>query len=123
MLAMQRLIGASRPGEAPSESHWEPFLDDNGVSGHSFMGAVPFITAAQMTQNPWLRGGLYVGSGMAGLSRVNDNRHYASQVVLGWWMAYIAARSVNRTENGAILQPVVQTTSDGFTGLNYEKRW
>jgi hypothetical protein len=123
MLALQQVIGASRPGEAESGSHWEPFHDDNGVSGHSFMGAVPFITAAHMTKNPWLRGGLYLGSGMAGLSRINDNHHYASQAALGWWMAYLAARCVNPTERDAFLQPVVQTTPGGFTGLSFETRW
>lgn len=70
-----------------------------------------------------VRGGFYVGSGMAGLSRINDNHHYTSQVVLGWWIAYLAARSVNRTVEGTMIQPTVQTTSEGFTGLTFEKHW
>ena len=40
MLLMQRVTGASRAGESDSGSHWRPFHDSNGVSGHAFMGAV-----------------------------------------------------------------------------------
>ncbi|MBX3433914.1 MAG: phosphatase PAP2 family protein [Pirellulales bacterium] len=123
MLAMQRLIGASRPHESSSGSHWQPFQDDNGVSGHSFMGAVPFLTAAQLTENRWLRSGLYAGSTLAGLSRVNDNHHYASQVIMGWWMAYLATRSVAFVDQDFAVQPVLQTSPEGFTGLLFEKRW
>ena len=123
MLAMQRVLGASRPGETSSGSHWEPFYDDNGVSGHAFMGAIPFITAAQMMESRWAKAGLYAGSTLAGLSRVNDNHHYTSQVVMGWWMAYLAARSVSGTETGIVLQPVVQTTADSFSGVLMEKSW
>lgn len=123
MLAMQRVLGASRPDENHSRSHWEPFVDDNGVSGHAFMGAVPFVVAAQMTENPWLRGGFYAGSTLAGLSRINDGHHYASQVAMGWWMAYLAASSVNRTETDLLVQPVVQTTPEGFSGVVLEKQW
>ena len=99
MLLMQLTLGASRPGETPYGSHWKPFDDDNGVSGHTFIGAVPFITAAQMTENPWARGGLYLCSTFTGWSRVNDDYHYLSQVGLGWWMAYLSCRAVSQTES------------------------
>jgi hypothetical protein len=123
MLAMQWCVGGSRPGEAHSGSHWEPFNDNNGVSGHAFMGAIPFLNAANMTENPWLRAACYAGSGMAGLSRVNDDSHYASQALLGWWMAYLAARSVNATELGTSFTPLVQLSPDGHTLMGLEYRW
>lgn len=121
LLAMQRVLGASRPDEA--RPHWDPFDDENAVSGHAFMGAVPFITAAQMSENPWLRGGFYAGSSLAGLSRINDGDHYSSQVLMGWWMAYLAARSVDRTETNLYVTPVMQTTPDGFNGAIVETEW
>jgi len=89
MLFLQRSLGASRPKE--DDSHWRPFNDSNGVSGHSFMGAVPFITAAKITENPYLKCFFYLGSTLTGWSRINDNSHYFSQAALGWWMAYLAA--------------------------------
>ncbi|MDL1957162.1 MAG: hypothetical protein LWW95_08990 [Candidatus Desulfofervidus auxilii] len=39
MLFFQRALGASRPEE--NDSHWRICEDNNGVSGHSFMGAIP----------------------------------------------------------------------------------
>lgn len=120
MLAMQWLTGASRPGETSSQSHWKPFDDNNGVSGHSFMGAVPFISAAKMTDNPFWKVGFYAASTLAGLSRINDDRHYPSQVFLGWWMAYVAATAIDQTQRdqrNLIVTPVV--TSD-FLGMSLE---
>jgi membrane-associated phospholipid phosphatase len=85
---LQNAIGASRPDE--DDSRWRPFEDTNGVSGHSFMGAVPFITAAEMAENPYIRYSLYLGSMLCGWSRINDDRHYLSQAALGWWIAYLS---------------------------------
>jgi membrane-associated phospholipid phosphatase len=98
MLLMQYALGASRPCEAPYNSYWQPFNDNNAVSGHAFVGAVPFITAAKMAENPVVKGGLYFCSSLTGWSRVNDDRHYLSQVCLGWWMAYLTCRAVDQTE-------------------------
>ena len=101
MLFLQIALGASRPEE--DNSHWRPFNDNNGVSGHSFMGAVPFLTGAKMTDNSYLRYLLYLGSTLTGLSRINDDEHYFSQVALGWWIAYLASTSVNRTEKQKVI--------------------
>jgi hypothetical protein len=123
MLALQWVVGGSRPGEAHSGSHWEPFNDNNGVSGHAFMGAIPFLNAAHMTDNPWIRVACYAGSGMAGLSRVNDDSHYTSQAFLGWGMAYLAARAVDNTQQGIAFTPLLQFTPAGDSLLGFEYRW
>lgn len=99
MLGLQLLTGGSRPGETTANSRWKPFQDNNGVSGHSFMGAIPFISAAKMTNNLWLKSALYVASATPAVSRVNDDNHYFSQAFLGWWIAYIAANAVDRSHN------------------------
>ena len=97
-LLLQFTLGASRPKETTYESRWKPFDDVNSVSGHAFVGAVPFITAAKMTENRCLKGGLYLCSTFTAWSRVNDDRHYLSQACLGWWVAYLACRAVDETE-------------------------
>jgi hypothetical protein len=96
LLVLQNATGASRPTEG--DSHWHPFAEDHGVSGHSFMGAVPFLSAAMMTENLSLKTLFYTGSTLCGLSRINDDKHYLSQVMLGWWLAYLSAKSVDKTE-------------------------
>ncbi len=99
LVLMQHLTGGSRPGETNESSEWHPLRDNNGISGHSFMGALPFITAAKMTERRGLKTLYYAASTIEPLSRMNDNAHYPSQVVLGWWMAYLAASAVDATDN------------------------
>ncbi len=97
LLLLQVATGGSRPIE--NDSRWRPFEDDNGVSGHSFVGAVPFLSAAGMSENRLLRPLLYAGSSLCGLSRINDDAHYLSQSAMGWWVAFLACRSVDWTES------------------------
>jgi len=99
LIVMQQLTGGSRPTETDESSEWHPFRDNNGISGHAFMGSLPFITAAKMTENRAYKLLFYAGSTIAPLSRVNDNAHYPSQVALGWWMAYLAASAIDATDN------------------------
>ena len=98
LLFLQVATGGSRPLE--DDSRWHPFEDDNGVSGHSFVGAVPFLSAAAMTDSRPLKVLLVSGSTLCGLSRINDDAHYLSQSAMGWWVAYLACRSVEGTELG-----------------------
>ena len=98
MVFMQFCLGGSRPGETSHESQWRSFQDRNGVSGHAFIGAVPFITAANMLPNRGAKACFYFMSMLPAWSRVNDDSHYLSQACLGWWMGYLACRAVNETE-------------------------
>jgi hypothetical protein len=98
VLFLQKAIGASRPKE--DDSRWRPFNDNNGVSGHSFMGAVPFIAAAKMAENRCIRYSLYLGSMLCGWSRINDDCHYFSQAAIGWWIAYLSASCGKNAEKG-----------------------
>jgi hypothetical protein len=61
------------------------------------MGAVPFLSAAMMTEKRSLQVLLYTASTFCGLSRMHDDKHYFSQVALGWWLAYLAAKSIAYT--------------------------
>jgi hypothetical protein len=96
MMVMYVVLGSSRPDR--NNSHWHPFQDVHGVSGHTFVGAVPFLTAAAMTDNPLYQYPLVLGSFLTGWSRINNDRHFFSQVLLGWWMACAAVHSVNETQ-------------------------
>ncbi len=117
MLLMQYCLGGSRPGETSHESQWKPFDDNNAVSGHAFIGAVPFITLAMMTDNPWNKATFYLCSTLTGYSRINDNAHYLSQVCLGWTMAYLACRSINQTDRrhrSVVFTPVASPEMSGM---------
>ena len=86
--------GADRPTEG--DSHWKPFQNIHGVSGHAYIGAVPFITAAKMSENPYQKAIFYGLSTFTGLSRINDDKHYFSQVALGWYLAYLSCAVVEK---------------------------
>jgi hypothetical protein len=90
-------LGSTRPGLG--SSYWNPLNASHGVSGHAYVGSIPFLTAAAMTDSPYLQVPLYLASCLTGWSRIQTDDHYLSQVILGWWMGYLAVRSVNRTQD------------------------
>ena len=123
LIVLQQLTGGSRPTETNESSEWHPFRDNNGISGHAFMGSIPFITAAKMTDSRGVKVLFYAGSALTPLSRVNDNAHYPSQVALGWWMAYLAASAVDATDNpNARWRFYPYSTADG-SGMIAEFRY
>jgi hypothetical protein len=123
VVVLQRLTGGPRPDETPEGSEWHPMQDNNGVSGHAFMSALPFITAAKLTDRPLPKALFYLGSTIGPLSRVNDGAHYPSQIGLGWVMAYFAATAVQQTDTGKRGWSLIpQSTYDG-NGFALQYRW
>jgi len=122
LLSFQSLLGAGRP--SGGTSRWQPFRRHNAVSGHAFVGAIPFMTAAQMTDKPVVKGLFYTLSTFCAWSRVNDDAHYLSQAVLGWYLAYLSVRAVSETESriplprGLTIFPVSTTDMVGM-GVHY----
>ncbi len=123
LVVTQSVTGASRPMETAEGSKWNPFQDNNGVSGHAFMSSLPFITAAKMSKNPWKKTFWYATSALGPLSRVNDNAHYPSQAGLGWAIAYFAASAVDQTATKNKHWSVVPLNSPGYSGAGIEFRW
>lgn len=119
---LQYVLGASRPADDIG-SRWHPLKDNNGASGHAFVGAIPFLTAASMTDRYWLRGVMMMGSTWSAWSRMNTDSHYLSQVLLGWFIAYQSVRSVNRTEAEERQVQVGPWIDPGITGINVFLRY
>ena len=94
LLVLAAATGADRPTEG--DSKWGAYQNFHGVSGHAYFTAVPFITAAKMSENPYQKGILYVLSTLTAFSRINDDRHYFSQVALGWYLAYLSCAVVEK---------------------------
>jgi hypothetical protein len=123
---MQLATGASRPLENSSAgSQWKFFQDDNGVSGHAFVGAIPFLAAADMVESPLAKGALYVCSTFVGFSRMTTDSHFPSQVFLGWYLAWASSRAVSNTELhfGGMEVSVVPLPMADLGGLGVETRW
>jgi len=92
------LLAAATGGDRPTEgdSNWGAFNNFHGVSGHTYFSAVPFITAAKMSDNPYQKAIFYGLSTLTGLGRINDDKHYFSQVALGWYIAYLSCAVVEK---------------------------
>jgi membrane-associated phospholipid phosphatase len=94
LIFMATAAGAGRPTKG--DSHWKPFQNIHGVSGHTYVGGIPFITAAKMSENPYQKAIFYALSTFPGLSRINDDKHYFSQVAMGWTLAYFSCAAVEK---------------------------
>ena len=86
------------------------------------MGAIPFITAAKMTDEPLAKAALYAGSTVTAWSRLHDERHYVSQIALGWWIAYLAATAIDQTEFNSRNVTITPGPMDDGAGLFFEWR-
>lgn len=110
----QRVLGGDRPSDPNGSSHWHPFHNSHGFSGHAFDGAVPFLVAAHMTSQPALKAAFYGLSTFTGIARINQNSHYLSQVMLGWWLAYLSVDSVfNPNHHNYQITPIAYRDGGG----------
>ncbi|HEX6204073.1 MAG TPA: hypothetical protein VF100_13815 [Thermoanaerobaculia bacterium] len=97
LLYLQPLTGGNRPAEGLG-SDWQPFVGQNGVSGHAFTGAVPFLTIARQTRRPWLRVLAVAASTAGGWAQFHTDQHYLSQFALGWWLAWEATDAIAESD-------------------------
>ncbi len=96
LLVSQAILGGARPTNMTGSKWFGAVHKTNGASGHTWVAAIPFIAAAEMTDNLLLRSILYLGSAFTGMSRINDDAHYFSQVFLGYTWAYLGVKSLSR---------------------------
>jgi hypothetical protein len=123
LMAFQWITGASRPWETTHGSEWKFLADNNGVSGHGFMGALPFLTAAKMSDRVAIKTLCFAGSTLTPLSRINDSDHFPSQAILGWWFAYLAATAVDVTDHPDRKWRVFPIANATESGMAAEFKW
>lgn len=92
-------LGSTRP--RIGSSHWEPFQANKAVSGHAFIGSLPFFAAASMTDDRPLQALFLAGSFITPWARIQQDGHYLSQCMLGWSLGFIAMQSVLQTDTGS----------------------
>lgn len=94
MWTVQRTLGAARPSDHTHGPRFRPLADDNTVSGHTFIAAIPCLVLVRQLRVPWARALAGFASTLTGWSRLHDRRHYPSQVLFGWAMAWEATGAV-----------------------------
>ncbi len=102
------------------DSHWHPGRASQGVSSQSFAGAIPFLTAASMCDNPVWQTLFVAGSFGPAWSHIQLDDHYFSQVLLGWSIAYLSVQSVNLTECQSRNMRIVPVDIPKGVGLGVE---
>ena len=73
-----------------------------------------------MTDNKLASNLLLTLSTFTAVSRVNDNKHFTSQAILGWYMGYMAVEAVDKTnkkENDYVIVPVIDSEKVGLSIL------
>lgn len=120
LLLLQVILGATRPSALSPHSRWKPFQNTRAVSasGHAFFGAVPFLAGAFLFESPMIKSLFIVASMLTGVSRLNDNKHYMSQVILGWSMAYFSYRALVTSESKLRFSVLASNQQIGL-GLSY----
>ena len=118
----QPLTGGSRPRDDVG-SKWRPTEDDNGVSGHAFVSTVPFLALTKMEGiSDWQKNLAYAASVFGAWSRVNDDAHYLSQAVLGWYVAWEALNAIDETKTQSWFEITPYAFGDG-AGLALSITW
>lgn len=112
---VQRTLGANRPSSRDGSPRWRPMKADNSASGHTFIAAVPWLTLAARSGRKQVRVPAWVGSWLTGWSRVNDRKHYISQVILGWIIAWNAVAAVADGDHGDFSKEIL-TEQDNLDG-------
>ncbi|MGC8865698.1 MAG: phosphatase PAP2 family protein [Bacteroidales bacterium] len=123
---MKSLMGRERPTKTdnPYVFHGPTLRNDALPSGHT---AVAFAMATAIAtcydDNPWLNAGLWATAALTGWSRINDGKHWPSDVFAGAVLGYYMGRWVGRqwkmdragkTLSSISLQPMLAPQGTGF---------
>ena len=95
--ALKFSTGRARPQSARDSGEWSgPNLDDVSFpSGHTSSAfSIATVLASEYKNKPWVPPVAYGLATLTGLSRLNDNKHWASDVFLGGALGYFIAKTV-----------------------------
>jgi len=92
---LKLVAGRSRPFESRRADDFHPFSGRTSFpSGHTTESFAVASVVASHYPTPWVQVAAYGIAGLVGYSRVNDNEHYASDVVAGAIIGTVIGRAV-----------------------------
>jgi membrane-associated phospholipid phosphatase len=90
-------FGRTRPNTARTSFDFHPFSGASSLpSGHTAVAFALATAVADRTHDGWSDYVLYGAASLTALSRINDNRHWASDVLVGALVGHLSARWVTR---------------------------
>ncbi|MFL5402529.1 MAG: phosphatase PAP2 family protein [Gemmatimonadales bacterium] len=88
--------GRPRPNESLDSDGFDPFSGQDALpSGHTTVAFALATSLADDIHRTWASVGLYTIAGGVGWSRLNDNKHWLSDVALGAVLGVTSAKLVN----------------------------
>jgi membrane-associated phospholipid phosphatase len=111
------VVGRSRPsGLAHDADDFAPFSGNSSApSGHTAMAFALAASLSDEIHNPWAGVALYTAAAGTAWSRVNDNAHWASDVIAGAAVGIVSAKFINgRIRLFGMSSPLVRPTADGI---------
>ena len=89
-------IGRARPEATGNHLRFRPFSGANSFpSGHTAAAFAVATAVADQTHDRWSDYVLYGAATVTALARVNDNRHWASDVIIGGLIGHLSGRWVS----------------------------
>lgn len=102
---LKEVVGRARPLPGGDPRRYRPFSGfDSFPSGHV---TVAFAVAASLAKhaNSWAQSLLFAGAGLTGFARMNDDKHWLSDVVAGAAIGIVASRLVDKLAGSRRLAP------------------
>jgi membrane-associated phospholipid phosphatase len=95
--ALKELAGRVRPSDATNQYLFRPFTHhDSFPSGHTTVAFAFAASLGEEIHRPWASALLYAGAAGTGWSRLNDHRHWLSDVLAGAAVGITAAQVIER---------------------------
>ena len=108
-------IGRTRPEAGGDNFRFRPFSGANSFpSGHTAAAFAIATVVADQTDDQWSDYLLYGAATMTAFARVNDNRHWASDVLIGGLIGHLSGRWVSRRFGSLRVAPMGVTASFEF---------
>ncbi len=97
--ALKYAIGRSRPYQGGDADEFRPFGGWNSFpSGHTTLAFAVATAIAGETRDRWSDAALYGVATLTAFARVNDDRHWTSDVVVGALVGHLSARWLSRRQ-------------------------
>ena len=108
-------IGRNRPRGDRDADQFRPLSGWNSFpSGHTAVAFALATAIAEETRDPWSDAALYGAATLTALARLNDDRHWTSDVFVGALVGHLSARWLSRRQGGLGIRPTGVTMSLEF---------
>lgn len=104
--ALKYTIGRTRPSRDGDSDHFQPFGGATSFpSGHTTLAFAMATVIADETHDSWSDPLVYAAATVTAYARVNDDRHWVSDVFAGALVGHLSARFLSRRQGSLLAGP------------------